>query len=60
VHDVSTRWPDVLAAGMAFRTALCDVSRPGFLDDRDDVWSLGDRAAWDDELPDVVHAELAT
>lgn len=58
-HDFS-RWSKVLAAGAAFHACLRDVARPGFLDARQDAWSTGDRAAWDDEQPVVVHAELGT
>ncbi|MGH3115917.1 MAG: TIGR02569 family protein [Gaiellales bacterium] len=54
-HDFSSRWPDVLAAGAAFHTTLRDITRPAFLDARDDVWSVGDRAAWDDAPPGVIH-----
>jgi uncharacterized protein (TIGR02569 family) len=59
-HDVSSRWPDVFAAGAAFHAALRDVERPGFLDARRDFWSQGDRAAWDDDPPLVMNAELAS
>ncbi|WP_037077220.1 TIGR02569 family protein [Pseudonocardia spinosispora] len=47
--DVS-RPDDVLRAGNAFHTAIADLSRPAFLDDRDDPWAFGDRVAWE-ELP---------
>ncbi|MGX6603035.1 TIGR02569 family protein [Micromonosporaceae bacterium Da 78-11] len=45
-----TRVDDVLRAGAAFHAAVADVPRPGFLDDRDEPWSCGDRVAWS-ELP---------
>ena len=57
-HDFSTRWPAVIAAGNAFHEALGEVARPSFLDDRQDVWSVGDRAAWDEQPLVVLHAEL--
>jgi uncharacterized protein (TIGR02569 family) len=47
--DVS-RQDDVLRTGIAFHSAIADLSRPAFLDIRDDPWSFGDRVAWD-ELP---------
>ena len=31
----------------AFHEAISDLHRPGFLDDRDDAWSYGDRVAWE-------------
>lgn len=49
-----------MAAGTAFHTSLRDVARPGFLDAREDAWSMGDRAASVDESPVVVHAEFGT
>jgi uncharacterized protein (TIGR02569 family) len=58
-HDVSTRWDDVLAAGEALHGALREVSRPDFLDARDNVWVEGERAAWDDDAPRVLHTRLA-
>jgi uncharacterized protein (TIGR02569 family) len=47
--DVS-RPDDVLRAGIAFHQAVADLSRPAFLDLRDDPWTVGDRVAWE-ELP---------
>ncbi len=58
-HDVSTRWGDVLAAGKALHAALRDVARPDFLDARDTIWVDGERAAWDDNAPRVMHPCLA-
>jgi uncharacterized protein (TIGR02569 family) len=43
------RWLDAIAAGERFHAALADVPRPAFLDERADPWSIGDRAAWDDD-----------
>jgi uncharacterized protein (TIGR02569 family) len=57
-HDFANRWVDVLAVGTSFHDALREVPRPGFIDGRSDVWTEGDRAAWDDTLPEVIHAEL--
>ena len=48
---------DPVAEAEWLGSLLSDLAEAGF---RDDVWSMGDRAAWDDELPDVVHAELAS
>jgi uncharacterized protein (TIGR02569 family) len=41
------RWNAAIEAGAAFHELLADVPRPDFLDDRDNWWSRGDRAAWD-------------
>ena len=38
-------------ASDAFHAVVRDVSRPAFLDDRDDPWSHGDRLAWEGEEP---------
>jgi hypothetical protein len=48
----------ILTAGAALHAALSGVERPSFLDVRDDVWSLGDRAAWGDDSPVVIHDEF--
>lgn len=56
-HDFN-RWLDVLTAGRALHRALHNVDRPDFLDDRRDDWSVGDRVAWDDDVPALTHAEL--
>jgi uncharacterized protein (TIGR02569 family) len=45
--DVS-RQDDVLRAGVEFHRAIATVPRPAFLDVRQDPWSIGDRAAWDE------------
>lgn len=34
-------------ASRAFHAAVADLDRPGFMDDRDDPWALGDRVAWE-------------
>ena len=57
-HDVSTRWGDVLAAGEALHDALREVPRPVFMDARDNIWVEGERAAWDDDAPRVIHRSL--
>jgi uncharacterized protein (TIGR02569 family) len=44
------RWPEAVMVGERLHAALRDVQRPGFLDSREDPWSIGDRVAWD-ELP---------
>jgi hypothetical protein len=41
----------VKAASDAFHAAVQDLPRPGFLDDRDDPWSFGDRLAWGEAEP---------
>jgi uncharacterized protein (TIGR02569 family) len=52
------RWRDIVAAGTALHTLLRGASRPAFLDDRDDVWSVGDRVAWQEQPFVIEHAEL--
>lgn len=42
------RQDDVLTAGAAFHAAVAGLPRPGFLDERDDPWSYGDRVAWEE------------
>lgn len=51
----------VKEASDAFHHSVKDLSRPDFMDDRDDPWAYGDRLAWqaaepdgDDETLDVV------
>jgi uncharacterized protein (TIGR02569 family) len=52
------RWPDVVAAGTALHVLLRAAPRPAFLDDRDDVWAIGDRVAWGEQPLDIEHGEL--
>lgn len=58
-HDVSPRWTEVLAAGKALHDALREVPRPDFLDARGNIWVDGERAAWEDDAPRVIHKSLA-
>ncbi len=51
------RWPEVIAAGQRFHAALSGVARPGFLDQRDSPWAIGDRVAWG-ELPASEFAQV--
>lgn len=44
-HADPTRWNDAVDVGSAFHEAIADVVRPSFLDDRDDWWSVAERAA---------------
>jgi uncharacterized protein (TIGR02569 family) len=44
------RWPEIVAVGERFHTALAAVPRPTFIARRTDPWSIGDRVAWG-ELP---------
>ncbi|MFB9662985.1 TIGR02569 family protein [Glycomyces mayteni] len=47
------RWNDAIEVGAAFHRAIRDVSRPDFLDTRDDWWTLADRDSWNlDFTPD--------
>lgn len=43
------RWNDAIEAGAAFHEAIAGTARPPFLADRDDWWSLADRASWSPE-----------
>src|SRR5438132_8998029 len=48
------RWVEIISAGEAFHSAVASEPRPVFLDERDDPWSIGDRAAWGEiEIPDL-------
>ncbi|TDC89609.1 TIGR02569 family protein [Nonomuraea deserti] len=42
------RQDDVLRTGAAFHEAIAHLSRPAYLDVRDDPWSYGDRVAWEE------------
>lgn len=42
----------------ALHTLLKAAARPPFLDDRDDVWVVGDRAAWEEQPLVIQHAAL--
>ena len=42
------RWPEIIAIGERFHTALVGVPRPDFLSCRTDPWAVGDRVAWGD------------
>jgi uncharacterized protein (TIGR02569 family) len=50
-RHVSRRWPEVITAGERLHLALAGLSRPAFLDQRDNPWSTGDRAAWGELSP---------
>lgn len=56
------RWTEVIAVGDAFHAAVAGVSRPAFLDHRDDPWARGDAAAWAGSALDgfAHHADLLT
>ena len=57
-HDTSGRWVEVLRVGERLNAALSGLPRPGFLDSRTHAWAVGDRVAWGEEPPDVVHEVL--
>src|SRR5436190_18889587 len=40
------RWVDTIEVGRRFHRAAADLSRPDFIDARNDPWSIGDRVAW--------------
>jgi uncharacterized protein (TIGR02569 family) len=41
----------VIDAGSAFHRAVAALSRPSFLDQRDDPWAYADRLAWQEPVP---------
>ena len=51
------RWPEIIAAGERFHSALAGEPRPSFLDSRQDAWAIGDRVAWE-ELPATDFARV--
>ena len=52
-HDLTRRWPEVIRTGEALNEALAGAPRPPFLDQRVDVWAIGDQVAWDEQPFDV-------
>lgn len=44
------RWPEVIAVGERFHSALAGLPRPDFLDLRTSPWAISDRVAWG-EIP---------
>lgn len=57
-HDY-TRWREVVTLAESLHEALREVPRPDFLNARDNIWVEGERAAWDDGPPTVIHPTLA-
>ena len=53
-----TGWLDIIAAGRAFHRAVSHLPRPDCLDERRDPWATADRAAWD-EQPPQLHTAFA-
>lgn len=51
------RWAEIVAVGERFHGTLAGVRRPGFLDERTDRWTIGDRVAWG-ELPASDYAHV--
>jgi uncharacterized protein (TIGR02569 family) len=56
-EHASRRWPDAIAAGEVFHSALAGVARPAFLDHRVTPWVTGDLVAWG-ELPSAEFAGI--
>lgn len=50
------RWSDIIAAGERFHAAIARVAWPDFVLERDDPWSIADRAAWG-EVPLAPYLE---
>jgi uncharacterized protein (TIGR02569 family) len=57
-YSTVSTWQRTLAAGRAFHRAARHLSRPDFLDTRQDRWARADRAAWA-ERPIRFRAEFA-
>lgn len=55
------RWAEIVKVGDRFHASLAGIPRPPFLDDRTDVWAIGDRVAWEelgvDDVPPVKHLD---
>jgi uncharacterized protein (TIGR02569 family) len=45
------RVDEVVVAGSAFHQAIAALPRPSFLDFREDLWTYGDRLAWQEPVP---------
>lgn len=58
-HDTVGRWREVMTTGRALNGALAATARPDFLDTRTNVWSVGDRCAWDEQPFEVYDPTLA-
>jgi uncharacterized protein (TIGR02569 family) len=50
-HPKTPRWPGVLSVCRRFHHAVRHLPRPASLDARDNPWSAGDRAAWEEAVP---------
>ena len=48
----------IRSAGEAFHRQTAALDRPGFLDERTDAWSEGDRVAWEDADPVAADVTL--
>jgi len=51
------RWPEIIAVGERFHSALVGIPRPDFIARRTDPWAIGDRVAWG-ELPAAEFAHV--
>lgn len=54
------RWPEIVRLARRFTDAVADLSRPAFLDQRQDRWAIADRLAWaelgrPEGIPPVKH-----
>lgn len=52
------RWSDIVEAGVALHAVCKGAARPAFLKDRNDVWAVGDRVAWQEQPLLIQHTEL--
>ncbi|HEX3300617.1 MAG TPA: TIGR02569 family protein [Actinomycetota bacterium] len=55
------RWLDIIDVGARFHEAVAGEPAPGFLAERTDPWSIGDRVAWGElaatDVPETKHLE---
>jgi uncharacterized protein (TIGR02569 family) len=47
-------WPEAIAACRSFHRALAGVARPSFVDHRDDIFAVADRAVWGERTVSVA------
>ncbi|KIJ54890.1 hypothetical protein M422DRAFT_240978 [Sphaerobolus stellatus SS14] len=48
------RWDEIIRAGEVFADLVEGITRPTFLDSRDDPWAIADRIAWGEHPSDTV------
>ena len=51
--EIEPHYDEVIAASLRLHKATADLERPRFLAERKDVFAKADKAAWDDEVPNL-------